>query len=96
MYYRFDKRFTLLFQALNAMRKELQGVHDVLDGTNQEIRSLRESSADEEDGESKEKKMIALSDTADATIDWSESNELLQYTAERDLPLGPNWALGIK
>ena len=92
----FDIHYNLLLQALSEMRKELQGVHDVLDGTNQEIRSLREGSGDEEEGESKEKKMVALSDTADATIDWSESNELLQYTAERDLPLGPNAALGIK
>jgi len=83
-------------QALNEMRKELQGVHDVLDGTNQEIRSMREASGDEEEGDSKETKMVALFDTADATINWSDSSELLQYTAERDLPLGPNAALGIK
>lgn len=79
---------------LGDVRNELQGVKGVLAGTNQEIRDMRD-----EDKSSNEAArmtiMKQLSDTAKATLDWSETTELLQYTAERDLPLGKNTALGI-
>ena len=79
---------------LGDVRKELQGVQQVLAGTNQEIRDMRHE--DESSNEAERSTMMKkLSDTAKATLDWSETTELLQYTAERDLPLGKNTALGI-
>lgn len=79
---------------LGDVRKELQGVKGVLAGTNQEIRDMRHE--DKSSNEVEQNTMMKkLSDTAKATLDWSETTELLQYTAERDLPLGKNVALGI-
>lgn len=77
---------------LGDVRKDLKGIKEVLAGTSQEIRDMR----DEDKSSNEAAVMKKLSDTAKATLDWSETTELLQYTAERDLPLGKNTALGIK